>query len=1002
MSISYKKICAVPVLALAAACGAAEFVVTNTTGSLHAPSTYENAAVPGTDDIVAWYTNAAAHTLEEPLAVKGIRENLTNMYQSVAISGGAGLSIGADGAVLTKGTFDCKAPITLAANQTWRIPAGGNNMNVYDLTGRDHTLTMAESGAFLFHGAIDVAELYCTNSATFLREGAHVVSPTRIRMFPSKTLYEDVSTSADLRDILPLSATTNLNGTLMMGRYNYNPQALDVTITLQPGDRLADTIDESFDRGTARLDFGGHTLENRGGEIDMRWSYAYTGAYRQYAGNAFFFYDFNAGILPESYNANAIVNNRPFEFYMGGGTFTARRMEIGCATDWSRPTHALFAGGTTLLSNNLAHAGMAVALANGPSVGTTRVYKDPDGRVEVTGDALVSTRGIWFGTYPDNGAAGSHSTVTNGYGEVLLTGGALYIGTAGVRTAPTRWMPTADGTNTWTTFRMAGGRLGVAPATGEAGGIRVPIMFDGTNNTLACENMNGSGLSMYLYGPLLGTGGFTKTGTGALRVYGEHLATGKVTIANGTLMYYNPATTAEVVRTETTLPAATYGWTGDSLAGNAGTQVSSWTATNLTANSYNTFSVSPIASLGVTAPKISAQTMNGHRALAFSAADGTGIGLGSSGAASLLGSPTSMTWAFVFRTPTNAPVFKNGGISSYVNNISAIFGRSWSSQQIAVLLRPDGSIGFGIKNINDTTTPFETVWAPQRDTRFNDPHVLFITWDGATGSYSVTMDGYTQSCTLQTPLGAFANAAITIGLFDHRARDSKIYSDNHFTGDIAEIRYYKNAVLTLDQRAQLGRELAERYGAPLYGYLTAAEKTNAVGMGAREYEVQRNGSSNIGSLKGDHELYMGEGQCIWGSGYVNSGLTLQRGAILDMAHADDGLTFRNAKDYPPNTHGLTLDGGAIVRFAHHADGVTSAPTTVSQLTLRGTNVIRVVSTDDKPAPRGVVFQATESMTVGDGAAFTLEGAGNATRVVIDASAKTVSIETALGTAIIFR
>ena len=84
------------------------------------------------------------------------------------------------------------------------------------------------------------------------------------------------------------------------------------------------------------------------------------------------------------------------------------------------------------------------------------------------------------------------------------------------------------------------------------------------------------------------------------------------------------------------------------------------------------------------------------------------------------------------------------------------------------------------------------------------------------------------------------------------------------------------------------------------------------------------------------------------------------------------------------------------------DGVTSAPTTVSQLTLRGTNVIQVVSTDDQPAPRGVVFQANDSITVEEGAAFVLEGARNATRVVVDAAAKTVSLETSLGTTIIFR
>ena len=91
-----------------------------------------------------------------------------------------------------------------------------------------------------------------------------------------------------------------------------------------------------------------------------------------------------------------------------------------------------------------------------------------------------------------------------------------------------------------------------------------------------------------------------------------------------------------------------------------------------------------------------------------------------------------------------------------------------------------------------------------------------------------------------------------------------------------------------------------------------------------------------------------------------------------------------------------------MRFAYHADGVTSAPTLPTKLTLRGTNVIQVVSTDDKPAPRGVVFQARESIMVEEGAAFTLEGVGGATRVVVDPTAKTVSLETSLGSAIIFR
>ena len=77
--------------------GAAEFVVTNFTGSLHEAATYENNAVPGVDDVIVW-TNAAMHTLESPLAVKGFRENLASMYDDVKISGEP-LTLGESGVV---------------------------------------------------------------------------------------------------------------------------------------------------------------------------------------------------------------------------------------------------------------------------------------------------------------------------------------------------------------------------------------------------------------------------------------------------------------------------------------------------------------------------------------------------------------------------------------------------------------------------------------------------------------------------------------------------------------------------------------------------------------------------------------------------------------------------------------------------------------------------------------------------------------------------------------
>ena len=70
----------------ALAAGAAEFVVTNFTGSHHDAATYENAAVPGADDVIVW-TQPATNTLDAPLAVKGLRTATDSVYKSVDVSG---------------------------------------------------------------------------------------------------------------------------------------------------------------------------------------------------------------------------------------------------------------------------------------------------------------------------------------------------------------------------------------------------------------------------------------------------------------------------------------------------------------------------------------------------------------------------------------------------------------------------------------------------------------------------------------------------------------------------------------------------------------------------------------------------------------------------------------------------------------------------------------------------------------------------------------------------
>ena len=105
--------------------------------------------MPGVDDVIVW-TNIATHTLEEPLAVKGVRVNLANSPNQVYIYGAA-LTIGESGVVHEKGTLSFKAPVVLATNQTWNVPVSGNSLNVADLSGPDCVLTTTGSGNVWSH-----------------------------------------------------------------------------------------------------------------------------------------------------------------------------------------------------------------------------------------------------------------------------------------------------------------------------------------------------------------------------------------------------------------------------------------------------------------------------------------------------------------------------------------------------------------------------------------------------------------------------------------------------------------------------------------------------------------------------------------------------------------------------------------------------------------------------------------------------------------------------------
>ena len=119
---------------------------------------------------------------------------------------------------------------------------------------------------------------------------------------------------------------------------------------------------------------------------------------------------------------------------------------------------------------------------------------------------------------------GYDSTVVAGSATVTVNGGALYLGSGGI---------VKNGTNGMTTtVSLASGTLGAKANWSTSHPLTLP---DGGNITIKTANADDEPFDIALSGPMIGNGGFTKTGAGTLILSGANTYAGATVVSEGTL-----------------------------------------------------------------------------------------------------------------------------------------------------------------------------------------------------------------------------------------------------------------------------------------------------------------------------------------------------------------------------------------------------------------------------------------------------------------------------------
>ena len=362
--------------------------------------------------------------------------------------------------------------------------------------------------------------------------------------------------------------------------------------------------------------------------------------------------------------------------------------------------------------------------------------------------------------------------ITNAFSLFKMTGGELVLGPRGFYAGRTWNNGKAE---SGYAFKLQGGTLTAGDSWSSALDLYLSDRNGGT--VLNTQDTNGIGKAVILNGAVYGPGRLTKRGAGVLTLAGEVSHAGETIVEAGTLAVSAPFSDC-------------YRWTADSLTDTNNAPVMNWADLNASIAATN-------ASF-TQAPRLVRNEINGHNAVRFSS--GSSQYLAVAAQDSPISAATSFSIAVVFKTG----VAGVGGNSFWYNNTGLIdaeqggYQNDWglaytASGQVA------GGAGFPSKGdaCANSTNSISVV--------DNQPHVVIFTWQST--NLLLNVDGRVST--------AVRSDADTVNPRNvYRMLFGTMNNIYYLTGDMAEIRIYRNRVLSPDEQNRIGMELAATYGVP--------------------------------------------------------------------------------------------------------------------------------------------------------------------------------------------
>lgn len=905
---------------------------------------------PGTNDTAVWDGVVAS----SGNWTYGFGTN-TAWYGLVVTNSASMLTITNDGSTLTLGAggvrfseptnyaFNCTicSPLHLSANQSWSV--GSSPLYQWGPVSGEGKLTLTGTGAYAFYEPINLpAGVNVDCWIMHMRENATVTGP--LTVLPYRNLWLNKAVDTDWSDTFVGHTVTN-NGIFEFG--SDGAGIAHVMVTLREGDVLATTSNP--DRKTGRVNVVNNNVVQDGGYLGANWFYVNSGCVTQKQGTTFVDYAMYAGYG----SASELLDRR---VQVEGGTLDVRRLHIGAANPSSYPGIVDITGGLVMASRANSYQSTGIELAAAQTDSESGYSSAPVGLLTVSGGSLRAMQ-VSFGStlYPRD----STWNVTNGYARFDLKGGDVTVGAAGMGPSEV-WNRTtnvpSDTAQSWYDVNLSGGTLGAyASYTNRA---RTRLCDDNGGVTIHAADTNGTPYTITMAQPLTGEGSLRKTGVGTLELTAATY-TGRTVIAAGTLTMIATSLWTEAAAA---LPKARAVWVAQSLTGTTGSTVTAWAATN-TAIEFNS-TVARAVKTWYTSPRIGATPMNGWRVVSF---DGMSNALAMTSASSLVYDTSNLTVAVVLRTSTDGV----GAMADDWRTKTGIIGQDYDSTWWGIAFCSGGRVGAGVGGSASGTV---TAWAPPRNLNDGQPHVFIYSWRNAS-NVMMNVDGYYSSRYDKPQSGVRAKTRTVLGTSEN---------GSCCKADIAEIRFYSNALDVVSQQA-LGMELAQKYGAETAGFLTDDQQAQGC-LVSPDVRIESGATFQAAAVG----TRVRPGQLFHGAGTVGGTLVVGTNGVVQATEAD-ALTV----------NALMFETGGIYRWQYTAEGASKAMT-VGDLTLpQGTVTVDIDAAGSNPAPHGVLMRYTGTLT-DNGVTWKFNGGRGATTVITDVANKLLYLSTPTGTIISVR